>query len=475
MLQGTTSSPRTERLAVTVHRFGQAFDFQLYTRPVGLGPQTVIRYYWMDVSQFRTLASPSGAANYRNCLAHWWRCTQAAGRNRQIDQQVNYVLAQAYPLVCRSKSLQEVYRDAFLGPPRAGQLTPSLADEDRRRIGAIVRSRSRAAVRKELGTVLQRFEPPAEILPALQRAFRAWVGNGVVLWRRDGAEGLKRFLGQVDYWLEKYRKKGGHDRVRHFINLFAYEAKVGFYRCFANAWIDIIAHLRERHGLDPVSERFLRVWHNQNQPIEIPHGQTAAGVLYPTAIQHRFPVAGPRGTVVPRPLRVATERVGATHEPDVFSGQVLSLHPLSGFFMKDPGLCAVAGRLFGSDRYDEILAHGLGEYWDFVGALLIAANQYRRAADDQEYRRGPSRQNREGGPLDAGDADDASHAQLLERFAAAHGVNCADCNAAVRCVGFHTPEVGDRVQVDFVCPNCQKPVPATFPATVLKDWLVPAD
>ena len=35
--------------------------------------------------------------------------------------------------------------------------------------------------------------------------------------------------------------------------------------------------------------------------------------------------------------------------PDAFRGQVLSLHPLSGFFMMDPALRAVAGNFFGPD------------------------------------------------------------------------------------------------------------------------------
>ncbi len=79
-----------------------------------------------------------------------------------------------------------------------------------------------------------------------------------------------------------------------FVNLFSYECKVSFFTCYANAWVDLIPWLRKHRGLDKVSERFLRFWHNQNPS------------------------------------------TGGADGRDAFNGQVLALHPLSGFFMKDP-------------------------------------------------------------------------------------------------------------------------------------------
>src|SRR5262249_28247822 len=141
-------------------------------------------------------------------------------------------------------------------------------------------------------------------------------------------------------------------------DLFSYECKVSFYRCFANVWVDLIPWLRENRDLDEVSERFLRVWHMQNQPIEQPDGRVI---------------------------------------PDVFGGQVLSLHPLSGFFMKDPALCTIAGRFFLSDAYERAMVQGraedCAEYWEFVGAILTAAGLYRQALDRQAERRGVRQRN----------------------------------------------------------------------------------
>ena len=74
-----------------------------------------------------------------------------------------------------------------------------------------------------------------------------------------------------------------------------------------------------------------------------------------------------------------TTSVGPGYLRDVFSGQVLALHPLSGFFMNDPGLMAVAGRFFACDAFDRVMAGRPGdcpEYWAFVGAVLDAAGMY---------------------------------------------------------------------------------------------------
>jgi hypothetical protein len=427
----------------------------------------------MDNSQLRTLSSDAGLTNFGSCLSHWWVSMQSIGLNHDLDQQINYVTAAAYALVCRSKSRQDVYRDAFLAPRRVKQATTSLPDEDRERIRDIVRSRDRERVRQELDAVLERFQPPMKVLPALEEAYRRWVGKGVVLWRRHGPEGLKQYLGELEYWLQKYRKRGGQRSVRHFVNLFAYAAKACFATCFANAWIDIIPWLREHHGLDLVSERFLRFWNFRNEGVEIPHGRTAGGIYYPTHIRSDFVVADSGGKPTSRVITIPTERIGPTYLPDVFSGQLLSLHPLSGFLMKDPALCEVAGRLFASERYEELLANGLAEYWDLVGAILTAANLYRRAADEQNNERGIRRHGGDAVAGVGGADDDASTATLLEEFAAAQNLTCPDCKKPVRLVRYHPADDDGRFRLEYACRICGRPVEATFDEDTLEDWLRP--
>ena len=245
-----------------------------------------------------------------------------------------------------------------------------MSDAVRRRIRRAVQSRDRAVIQQELDWVLAWSPPAAEIMPALREACRRWVGTGVSLMCHQGNDGLETFLKLVDYWLARYRKKGGGDHVRQFIDLFTCEAKISFYTCYANAWIDLIPWLCEHRDLDPVSERFLRFWHMQNQPHEIPHGQTAGGIYYPTQVRYDFPIAERGGQATTHRVVVPTERIGPTHLPDVFRGQVLSLHPLSGFFMRDPGLCEVAGRVFAADNFDASLANDRKEYWELIGAIL---------------------------------------------------------------------------------------------------------
>jgi hypothetical protein len=475
MTHATHFSQSTQQLTVEVRRFGQTFPFRLCTRPLRLGTHATIQYYWADISQLRALSSEAGAANYRNCLTHWWGSMQARELNQDLDQQIHYVMAQVYPLVSRSRTLQDVYRDAFLQPRRLKDAVASLPDEDRKRIDEIACSRDRARVKQELDAVLGRFVPPSKMLPALQEAFRNWVGRGVTLWRRHGPLGLKHFLGEVDYWLDKYRKKGGHRWVRHFINLFAYEAKVSFFTCFSNVWIDLIPCLRERQGLDVVSERFLRTWHCQNQPVEIAHGRTASGIYYPTHIRYQFLLPGPGGSVVQRQLCFPTERVGPTHLPDVFSGQILSLHPLSGFFMGDPALCDVAGRFFASDRYEENRANGLAEYWKFVGAILTAASLYRCAADDQANSRGVHLQKGDALAAAAAAPDEITEAQLLEDFAEARKVTCPDCGGPLSFLKYYPAGDSDPVRIDYTCRSCQRLVVDITSTACLLDWLRPAN
>lgn len=258
------------------------------------------------------------------------------------------------------------------------------------------------------------------VLPASAGHIRESIGaildQGVGLVRSKGDDGLREFLGKFDAWCACSRRRGGHAFRRRLLDGIAYLAKCCFNLCYANAWISIIPWLRKRQALDTVSERFLRFWHMQQQPVE-----------------------GHRGTV-----------------PDGFRGQVLSLHPLSGFFMKDPGLCAVAGRFFASDAHDRAFLRGdvagCAEYWGLVGAILTAAHLYKQTQDDQQQRRcGHARPLADGGgPVEAANQ---SAAGLMEEYAAARGLRYASCSGAVRLEGQALTDE-DTCDASFRCSGC---------------------
>lgn len=470
------TAPPPESFTATVVVGRAEFTFTLYHRPLTLGPSGTVQYYWMDGSQFRNIDSDAAAENFRNCVGHWAAAMRAGGWGDDLDQQVHYVTALCYPLIGRSKALQDVYLDAHLDPRRDDQSPESLPDATRLRIRDIVEARDRDAVGRELDQVFGRFEPPAKVLPALQEAFRRWAGRGVELLRRDGNDGLERFLEEADGWLARYRKKGGHVWVRHFINLFSYEAKVSFYRCYANAWVDLIPWLKEHRGLDDLSERFLRVWHNQNQPIEVPPGRTAGGLYLPTHGRATVLELGRDGTPTRRSLTWPTGPVGPSHVRDVFNGQVLSLHPLSGFFMKDLALCAIAGQYFMSEAAANArgrIAKGPG-YWRFVGAILSAAHLYRLAWDRQNQGRGVRCHNRDMTERAASTPRPVNEADVMEGFAAAQQARCPDCGKELRYVAYHPggPE-DERFDTEFACPSCRRSVSLTFDRAAFEAWLMP--
>jgi hypothetical protein len=394
----------------------------------------------MDSSAFRIARTRrrSDLTNLRNCIGHWWAAMRSMGCHREPDQIRHLLLASSYVLFSRSNALQNVYRDAYLAPGATVPEDLSLPDETRQRIATVVQRRDRELVRAELEELLGGPELREEASEVMRRTLSGILAYGVDLVRKRGEDGLEEFLNKLDGWTTKHRKKGDRGWRRSFLNRFAYECKAAFYTCFANSWIDLIPWLREHEGLDKVSERFLRFWHMQNQPVELPDGRIV---------------------------------------PDVFGGQVLSLHPLSGFFMQDPALCEVAGRFFASERYGEYPATDLAEYWDLAGAILTAAHLYRRAADEQASGRGVGRR---GGDavetLVAADSND-SQAQLLEDFAVVQKVRCSNpkCHGPLRLV--HVQPAGDNpeVRVDYACPICNQTIRATFQSSELIEWLTQAD
>lgn len=424
-------------LTVSVSLRGQPFEFRLHTRPLELGPGVRVRYYWMDSSLFRRFRAEPSFAAFRTVLGHW-KAAMRAGGAWDLDTEIHFVAAQCYPLVAESKSLQDVYTDAYLKPGTTDPTADGLPDDVRKRIRRVVRERDAALVRAELDSVLGRFEPPARLTPLLQEAFRRWVGRGVVGMRRAGSGGLEPFLREVDYWIARYRKKGGGDWVRRFVNLFSYECKVSFYTCYASAWVSLVPRLREHHGLDVVGERFLRFWHHQNRS------------------------------------------AGGTDGRDAFNGQVLALHPLSGFFMKDPALMAAAGRFFGTTAYDQALVKGnvgtSAAYWELVGAILTAAHLYRSALDRQERGRGTraatSLEVRAEPAADAG----GDHLAPLRDFLSVRGPTCPHCRAAVELRSADPAGAGaDAFDARLACRGCGRAVTHRVATDDLLNWLRSAE
>ncbi len=450
--------PALESFPATIVLDGQEFTFKVHTRPLPLGDSVTVNYYWLDSRQFRHLRNKASAVQFRNTLGHWAAAMRASGWQDDLDQQVHYVMAQCYPLISRCKSLQDVYRDACLAPSVV-KSPGSLSQAVRQHIQEIVGSRDRLRVQAELDRVLGRFEPHARVLPLLQEAFRNWAGKGVHLMRTYGNVGVETFLRATHHALDKYRKRSNR-WVRDFINLFAYESKVSFYLCYANLWVALIPWLRQHRGLDEISERFLRFWHCQNQPVEIPHGRTASGIYYVTHGRATMPMKQANGKPLQRSLIWKTDHVGPTHFRDVFSGQVLSLHPLSAFFMQDPQACAVAGRFFTSEGYHEVTKRGrteyASEYWNLIGEIIAAAHLYREACDRQTDKRKvrPSRSDALESVATLHEFD--SEVDLMEDYAAHLKLRCPKCPGPVRFEKYHpAPKRGGQPKADYRCTICQ--------------------
>src|SRR5687768_13683526 len=94
----TPRRPSLDVLTATVSVGGTPFSFRLNGRPLALGPDLSVRYYWMDSSQFRIARArrPSAdPANLRACVGHWWRAMQVSGWADDPDQLRHLLLATA--------------------------------------------------------------------------------------------------------------------------------------------------------------------------------------------------------------------------------------------------------------------------------------------------------------------------------------------------------------------------------------------
>src|SRR5262249_30299197 len=149
----------------------------------------------------------------------------------------------------------------------------------------VVASRNSTLLQEQLDRALGWSEPSPFEERAFLRTYWYMMPLGAAAWLHHGEIGAKVFLDSVEHFFKSARRRGGRPTRRMILNLLAYEAKAAFYLCYANTWVDLIPWLREHRGLDETSERFLRFWHHQDRPVELPHGQTRSGLLVPTHVR----------------------------------------------------------------------------------------------------------------------------------------------------------------------------------------------
>lgn len=366
---------------------GQRFPFYLEHQQFELGVAGPVVYYYMPVSPLRGNDPNREISNFHSCLEHFWCVAEQAGYGDDWDQQRDYVLASSYELVRTDKAVQRIFRDAFLRPRSFRPENLKLSDDVRERIQSVVASRDKEAVRQEMARAFQAVQLSREEEVAASAAMDQWLNAGVERFRSDGGEGLQTWLKDVEYWYNSFRRRSNL-RVQSFLRVFAYEAKVSFYHKYANFWISLLPWLVEHFGLDETSKRFMGIWHNQNQRVEIYHGSMSSGTAAEVGREILLPDgAGNDQRFGGRLMDRGTVEV----VPDVFCGQVLALHPLSWILLARPELRELVGSCIAAPRFDDALVSGrvdeFPEYWQMVEAILTAAYLYQVAREGNESRR----------------------------------------------------------------------------------------
>lgn len=456
-MAGRTRSLPSEKIPGALEAGGQRFEFYLECQTYDLGPAGPVQYYYMPVSRLRDNDPIEEVSNFRSCIGFWYAATHAAQGDAQLARQANYVLAICYALVNRDKGTQRIYRDALLRPrsfsPEKLQLPKELTDGIRKAVA----SQDRDAVLRELDDALGAARLTAEDRIGSARAMDHWVGRGVGQLRATGHEGLRAWLGDINQWIKRFRKRS-HGRMRTFLDVFATECKLSFYLCYSNFWIGLLRWLEVNRQLDPMSRRFLSIWHFQNRPVEIPHGRTRNGIVYPTAAGRIVTIPdGSGGSHISR-FEWKTDHVGPEVIPDVFRGNVLALHPLNWVLLSRNELREKVGGCISSSAFDEAMRTGRVEnftdYWDMIDAVLTAAHLYRIAQLQYESKRSRKSTRERPAAVEPSIADDVATDILLGDCIDSLRRRCR-CGGLYRYIAREVPVAkGAVVIVPVACDQC---------------------
>ncbi len=318
----------------------------------------------------------------------------------------------------------------------------TLPEEEVTRLRRLAESHDLGSIRAELESLFLGELPPRREMLSFQEAAKAWIGNGIRALRAGGRQGLRGYVPEVGELLARYRRQGDQGRVRRFINMFGYECKLAFYLCHTSAWAGLVQKLAAAGELNAVGERFMRLWHNQNQVVE-------------------------------------DDSEGPGEHRDVFCGQVLSLHPLSAIVQTDAIYLARIGQWLAHPHYEELCRDNrvalCPAYWDVVAVVLEAAHEYQHARRHWESTRG-GRAYIDAGAVERA-TDDASALEytqtdltaspqmLFEGYATRQELSCGTCRKSLSYIRHDAPDDQERVVVHYRCESghCTS-IPVTFEA-----------
>lgn len=440
----------SQEVKVPFQYAGRKFDFRICQRELNVGVPSKVLYYWMHSAQLR---QGKGGPNFRPCVDLWWHAVEHAGEATDTDNLVTRVLAECYPLINKQKGMQEVYVDAQLrrsadreyffskvnNVRRASSVrTHQLSTDECQRLREIAFTRDLTKIRSEFEQLFLGEQPSQEEWPAFNEAAQSWIGNGIVEFKKGGQQGLQDYVATLDEWIKKLRKQGQIDRVHRFLNRFSYTCKIAFYTCYCSAWVGILQWLEHNCEANVVGNRFMRMWHNQNSG------------------DH-----------------------SAANKSDVFHGQVLALHPLSGIMHSSSEHLTTIGQWFGHPEYDSIMSAGKAEecdeYWSLVGSILIAAHEYSESRNRYVESRGQV--THVSAEIVTGAAIEDTRLSMneaFERVAAEGGHKCSKCDESVKYVGHAPPEDGgSTIAVDFKCKSCGNPMTIQVSCEELRQVLKP--
>ena len=415
----------------------ESFSFDLYHRTLNFGTAGKGEYYWMDG---RGLRRGSGGNNLRSCIDFSWSCVEEAEDSNDEYNQVNLVLAEAYSLVNTSRAMQNVFLDAQLHKNADRKIeyesdhkgrvkqhstrTYQLPQEEKSHLQQIVQSRDIREIQREFETLFRGDQPPANERPAFVTAAQHWIGNGVVAFKKGGRQGLNYYIhGDLKKQITQFRKGGINERVRLFLNMFSYECKVAFYLCYANAWAFLLPKLKQQEEISENAIRFMQLWHNQNQPQEVEGGEIL----------------------------------------NVFSGQVLSLHPLSAVILTDPVSMVAIGNWIGHPDYQQLTAeNNVGsseEYWNIVLTILIAAHEYRGSHQRWNESRGQTEfANNKAVTLAKQGEKTFSETEAFESYVAENLIFCEKCSGILEYKNYAIEKEEDSPCIaTYFCSQCQYP------------------
>lgn len=236
-----------------------SYSFEFCRKEARFG-EVIVDQFWLDKRLLYGQRNSSPRNLHAIVDAFWSNCRRLNATDDRGSQE-SYLLAKLLPSV-RSNGSKKILLDSIIESSNAS----AAEDAAIRELEECLRlSEIDELELEDFYTQTQAFLSPEENIPEAWDEYSEMkerlLGVSCDTLRRDTAAAISAAEAEWDRWYRSISRRKGHEKTKQVLDVFSYEARAAFHRCYSSVWVELLPLLAARFEWSQETAVFHALWH----------------------------------------------------------------------------------------------------------------------------------------------------------------------------------------------------------------------